>query len=560
VKPSITIACLTLAAFQLKAADWVVSMNGNSGNPGTLSAPWEINYSFNGGAGGAIHPGDTVWIRGGTYSATGDTNYWGLWGYGFPSGTPSSPIIYRNYNNERVILDGGMNLTEYYTNVWFWGLEFTDNDPPIDVTLHRDSGFPAQNDYLGNYSLSISNFGIPLKLSGVSLNGDGDNLINCIVHDNYASSVMGEHGSQSAHYYGTLFLYNGRNAIDLSSGNGLYNQSDLGHSSVSNCIVYGAFLNGSQLYSASADVPLWNFTYANTIFYQNGFGRPLQQNFVCGSNVGVSNLLFAGNVLYSLYTTGYAGESADFGWGGSPFINSTISGNYFYQVTPLIEHSSGISFVSNYVDVPTLSGPALRVNHDDNLTVGTWDYNSYFNNYQSGLMVETNYALVSIAAFADWKSFTGKESHSTWSATAGTSPVVHVFTNAYERGRGHIAILNPGNSNNVDVDLSGLGLQSGQRYVIHSIQDYFGLAITNTYTSAVVSIPMNDWPVHQPRSLEMCATNATWQAANPGYATGLGSTLPTFGAFVVVPMAASQQSGIISANVNTLNVINWRSP
>src|SRR4051812_19104102 len=45
---------------------YYVSATGTSGGDGSDTDPWDLNTGLN-GASGAIHPGDTVWVRAGTY-------------------------------------------------------------------------------------------------------------------------------------------------------------------------------------------------------------------------------------------------------------------------------------------------------------------------------------------------------------------------------------------------------------------------------------------------------------------------------------------------------------
>ena len=72
-----------------------VATNGNDANPGTLSAPLlSIQRAVD-----LAQPGYTIFIRGGTYAPS--TNIQIL-----KDGTASQPITMRNYNSERVILDG----------------------------------------------------------------------------------------------------------------------------------------------------------------------------------------------------------------------------------------------------------------------------------------------------------------------------------------------------------------------------------------------------------------------------------------------------------------------
>ncbi len=90
---------LALCASQTAlAAEYFVATNGNDSNPGSESQPFQ---TIRRGVSAATSPGDTVYIRGGTYGGGWDnqlnpTN----------SGTSGSPITFAAYPGEVPILDG----------------------------------------------------------------------------------------------------------------------------------------------------------------------------------------------------------------------------------------------------------------------------------------------------------------------------------------------------------------------------------------------------------------------------------------------------------------------
>jgi probable HAF family extracellular repeat protein len=84
---------------------WYVSTAGSSTNAGTIGSPWSLSYAA-GGADGRIVPGDTVWVRGDTYSSqTGFTIT--------VSGTATNKVTFKQYPGETVILDG--SIAEFTT-------------------------------------------------------------------------------------------------------------------------------------------------------------------------------------------------------------------------------------------------------------------------------------------------------------------------------------------------------------------------------------------------------------------------------------------------------------
>jgi hypothetical protein len=81
----------------VRAADYYAANNGTPTAAGTIGDPWDLQTALNSGAPiGSVQPGDTIWLRGGVYLAPFTS---------FLKGTPPQPVIVRNYDNERVILD-----------------------------------------------------------------------------------------------------------------------------------------------------------------------------------------------------------------------------------------------------------------------------------------------------------------------------------------------------------------------------------------------------------------------------------------------------------------------
>ena len=95
----------------LSTTSYYVSTAGDDGNPGTIDLPWRtIQHAVD-----SVGPGDTIWVRGGTY------NEWiGI----ATSGLSGQPITLRGYPGETAILDGsglewryGIDIggTDYWT-------------------------------------------------------------------------------------------------------------------------------------------------------------------------------------------------------------------------------------------------------------------------------------------------------------------------------------------------------------------------------------------------------------------------------------------------------------
>ena len=80
-----------------------VAMNGNDANPGTLTEPFAtIQHAVS-----VMTPGDTCYIRGGTYREEVDLS--GV------AGESGAPITLTNYQDEEVILSGTLPITSNWT-------------------------------------------------------------------------------------------------------------------------------------------------------------------------------------------------------------------------------------------------------------------------------------------------------------------------------------------------------------------------------------------------------------------------------------------------------------
>lgn len=85
---------LTLFAAAAQAADYYVATNGSTSGAGTMAAPWTFAKAVS--STGAV-PGDTVYVRGGTYN--GAVNF-------TRSGSAVAWITFRAYQGELPIIQG----------------------------------------------------------------------------------------------------------------------------------------------------------------------------------------------------------------------------------------------------------------------------------------------------------------------------------------------------------------------------------------------------------------------------------------------------------------------
>jgi hypothetical protein len=122
------VACILLAGAGAWASNWFAATDGQSGNSGTISSPWDLPSALQKTS--SIQAGDTLYLRGGTYGCSSMSCTL--------TGTSGSPIVVRPYTGERVVIDGTLfgatqkSVTILALNcsyVRFYDLEFMNSDP-----------------------------------------------------------------------------------------------------------------------------------------------------------------------------------------------------------------------------------------------------------------------------------------------------------------------------------------------------------------------------------------------------------------------------------------------
>jgi parallel beta-helix repeat protein len=169
------------------AATFYVSPNGNNANPGTISQPFATLQK----AHDIANPGDTIYMRGGTYALTGPINI-------TRSGSSGNPIKVFNYPNEVPILDGASLTSSNHSaiqmnNASWWhlkGLEIK-NAPAHGVYL---TGANPSNNIIELCNVH-HNTRVQASGGGITVRGGGNNLIlNNDSHHNGKAGTSGGDG------------------------------------------------------------------------------------------------------------------------------------------------------------------------------------------------------------------------------------------------------------------------------------------------------------------------------------------------------------------------------
>lgn len=219
---------------------WYVAADGSSSNTGTIASPWSFVYAA-AGAGGSIQPGDTVWLRGGTYNdpAASYVNNAKMWDVTV-DGTAGNPITFRGYPGEWPVFDDHRGESEAFKDFWtlwisgdyliFRDLEcycsFTDREQVLEAAMARGG-----------------------QIAMLSKNGK---LINVIGHDGM-NAVFLSTVSENSEMIGNILFNNGSGAPLSGNGHSVYTQCLAGNTHLfQDCIFGGNYGYNWHAYAESA--------------------------------------------------------------------------------------------------------------------------------------------------------------------------------------------------------------------------------------------------------------------------------------------------------------------
>ena len=502
------LAVLLIAAFAPAPAvrasnQWFVSTSGSPSGDGSSTNPWDLNTALNQPA--AVQPGDTIWLRGGVYHAPSNNGFSSIL-----TGTAGNPITVRNYNNERVIIDGISD--EYALAVrgsysWFWGLEITDS------TTNR---VPDSCDAILGYSPHPSAF-------GVGVYGPSNKLINLVVHDT-AQGFSAYNNSPDTEFTGNLSYYNGNLPYpscpggDRNHGHGMYLQNVTGLKIVNDNIIGDNADEGIQMYGGGgANVQGFRLN-GNALYNTSSWpDQNFQFNVLIAGGAVRKDIQFNNNFSYFTPSRDFGvvsfGEYTD----GQDMIvsNNTFVGGY--TAVAVIKQAGPFTFTGNTVYTRPSSVKEIDLEPDtatgQTISSYTWDHNAYY-----GL---NNFLYLQNRLFPSWQNATGFDANSTFSPNAPTGTSVSVRPNPYEAKRANIIVYNWDSLSAVDVDLSSI-LAQNDDYVVLDAQNFYGPPVAQgTYTGSTVSIPMIGLAKAEPH----------------GFTTP-AHTAPLFGTFIVMPASS----------------------
>jgi hypothetical protein len=479
-----------------QGASFYVVTNGTPEGDGSVVRPWDLQTALQDNTKAAnsnsvVKPGDTIWLRGGTFSGSFTSSL---------NGSNGQPIFVKSFPGEHAILDG-YGLSYDATNgvlailgmwTYFQDLEILDSF----VDTGRSNSRPI----------------------GVYFHGTYSKCINCIIHDT-DHGIFVHSAATNSEVYGCIIYNNGwEDSSNHTDGHGIYAQSNEPKHALHENVLFNQFGYGIHCFAINGQ--LRGFQIGGNISFGNGINnreRNLKANFLIGGqNVPANGIVFTNNFGY--YKPGYGGENLAMGYftANSDFIAQS---NYFGGGYINVYSWTNFIFLNNTIFSTGGNGSDV-VEFVPNIGAQSqvWNSNIYFMTLTNSFNVSgTN------MSFDDWKTVTGFDSDSSFSTNALTQTISFVRPNLYESNRANIAVFNWALSNNVSVDVSGV-LAVGTNYEVRNVQDFFAPAVvTGTYAGGSISLPMTNLSVAVPIGM----TNTP--------AASSESTFPQFNAFILLP-------------------------
>lgn len=536
----------------LPTSGFFVSPQGTPQGNGSIDSPWDLQTALDHPT--TLKPGDTVWIRAGTYLGPFVSHL---------NSTSAAPIKVRAYPGERVTIDGARTetltgslstATAYSTGVCSISNPrgFTEGDvilidlEQLELLNQNQQGafycirgwngttpaIHAQGASVkklgdtiksnGNYiwwwglELTVSrperivNNGAYLRGGGLGLVGQGNKAINMIIHNTGHPGIGFWRQGDQGEIYGSLVWGNGIYDSDggWTRGAGTYAQNQDGQVNISDSIWFRNFTQGIDGFGTAAAVN--NFTVDGNISFDNDS----HDIFFGTEEIQIQNLKLLGNYIYRKPGDGIWAVRLGY---QSPAQDVLIENNY------LVSRGNPALSISGFQQATVKNNTFYsqeRVINFENSSYG--GYSSNQNNIFKGRF---GLGGIGVFNFTDWRA-RGFDLNSSYQSSAPNQNFVAVKPNRYEKGRANIVVYNWQNLQSVVVDLGTTGLKEGQRYQVRDAQNFFGPVVASgVYRSAgadrSVSLPMN----------------LTEVSAIPGMTHHSNTHTPVeFNVFVVIPV------------------------
>ncbi len=267
---------------------YYVAPSGSSSGDGSLANPWDLQTALSHPA--VVQPGDTIWLRGGTYTGLYNSTL---------TGTASTPIILRSYPGEWAVIDTQATATDSNAVVirshwtYYWDFELMNSR-----TTDRGGGI-------------------------VFAGSRNNKFINLIIHDMGGSSF-----GEPNEIYGSILYNNGADGSTLEHQLYIQNADASQPSRIVDSIIFNGFAFGLHAYSGGVG-QLNGIHMIGNVWFNSGAAQTVgdrKDNVLVGGVNGSSNILLQENM----------------GWAFSPSERSVALGRYS-------DLNQDITLIDNYL-------------------------------------------------------------------------------------------------------------------------------------------------------------------------------------------------------------------
>lgn len=281
-----TVASSSASATPHTGRHFYASPQGRPNAEGTAADPLSLAHALS--AQSPVLPGDTLWLRGGTYTGTFVSEL---------RGTPQAPITVRQAEGERATIDSGSTSiavpTLYIKGGWttYWGFEVMSSDPARVIAE------------AGSQPSALK------RGMGVDVHAPHTRLINMVVHD-LGDGIGLWADAEGAEAYGNLVYYNGWSGADRAHGHGIYTQNQSGIRRIAENIIFSQFSHGIHAYGSDS-AALDYIELSGNVAFNNGVldRRYFDRNILLGGHRSAASPVVEEN--YTYYTAGlrHGGEN-----------------------------------------------------------------------------------------------------------------------------------------------------------------------------------------------------------------------------------------------------------
>jgi hypothetical protein len=429
-----------------RGAQVYAAPDGRADGDGSKNRPWDLASALSRES--KLKPGDTLWLRGGTYKGSFKSRL---------AGTESQPILVAQSANERATIDGSLTVDGEWTT--FWGFEVTNSN-----TDRADE-----------------------RPTCVEIDGAHTKFINLVVHEGgngfgFWSSAV------DAELYGNIIYDNGWRGIDRGHGHGIYTQNEEGTKLIRDNVIFRQY--GWGIHAYTEEGALDGLRFEGNVAFDNGAPAGARyDNILVGGRRPAGRVALVSNYTYETPTEGEAKPNVRLHYEASDNKELTVKDNYFANGSPVVSVADwlGVTMTGN-----TFYGPKqlleLSVPQGTSASAYAWDGNTYYGAGRAASLSFQGRAL----DFAGWQGATGFDRGGSWNVVeAGRPAGVKVFVrpNLYETGRAHIVVYNWERRETVDADVSGV-VARGARYEVRDAQNFFAAPVlAGTYDGKPLRLP-----------------------------------------------------------------------